>query len=71
MCHNVELLKVVKLSGAVMPTLQRIQDIRDELLCDDLEIDYETMKGWTEQRVTAFFENGASHSDLCFEVALG
>ena len=41
-----------------MPTLQRIQDIRDELLCDDLEIDYETMKGWTEQRVTAFFENG-------------
>ena len=39
-------------------TLAQIEDIRDDALADDIDIDYETMKEWTVERVTAFFENG-------------
>ena len=41
-----------------MPTLSRIEDIRDECLADDLEIDLAVMESWDEQRVRAYFENG-------------
>ena len=49
-------------SGAMLP-LSTIEDIRDECLCDDIEIDYEQMKAWTEDRVRKFFEAGGEDED--------
>jgi hypothetical protein len=43
----------------LMPlTRERLETIRDDLLCDDLEIDYDTMKDWTEDKFIRWCEAG-------------
>lgn len=39
-------------------SLSEIEDIRDECLADDIDIDFEAMKGWDRERCTRFFEAG-------------
>ena len=43
-----------------MPTRERIYEIRDELLCDDIEMDgiVDTMTAWPEARIYDWFEAG-------------
>ena len=41
-----------------MPSRARIEAIRDELLCDDIECDFDAMRDWSEARVQSWFENG-------------
>ena len=42
-----------------MPTLERLVELRDEALADDLDID-DTMLAWSEAEAVAFFESGGT-----------
>ena len=40
--------------GNVHAVLARIEEIQEDCLADDIDIDYELMKHWSEKRVCAF-----------------
>jgi DnaJ-domain-containing protein 1 len=44
-------------------TRERIEAIRDELLCEDLEYDFEELRHWSEERIMRWFEAGGSDGE--------
>ena len=53
-----------------MPTRERIEEIRDDLLCDDIECDFTAMSSWSEERISRWFENGGCDPPPESEVVL-
>jgi hypothetical protein len=42
-------------------SLERLKELQSECLADDVEIDLESMRLWSEEKARTFFENGGSH----------
>jgi hypothetical protein len=62
LCTEAEAAKALEVvaapdSGPAVGSMDRVREIRDECLADDIDVD-ERMAAWSEARLTAFFENG-------------